>query len=82
MDSSVITDVKTIYSDETIAILNDVRITELLGYCHGLRFSAGLKKADNLYLMSQVLKMYARATKRRIKSKQQRAKKRGVSNGQ
>jgi len=50
--------VKTIYSDEVIAILNDKRVKDLLKNAHQLRSMHGNKQISDIEAVICVLKMY------------------------
>mgnify|MGYP001293247424 CR=1 FL=1 len=75
-------EIKTIYSDEVISILNDIELNELLKETHELRSKIlmkgePLKKASNIYVIIQALKMYVRQKKGALRNKLKRESKNG-----
>ena len=66
--------IKNIYSDETIAILNEKHFKEKLKLCHEARNKLGLKKknksiAENLYVCELALGVYLYSLSHRLEHK-------------
>jgi len=67
--------IKTIYSNIVIDILERVKIEELFKECHKLRELTGLMNKHDVYVLISALKMYKRKCERVLRN---RNKKRGL----
>jgi len=75
-------EIKTNYSPEVLAILNEQYVKENLKIAHELRVKQGKPNCPDAYLVKLALDMYVRHWERRLTNRLKKERKSGDTNGQ